>query len=183
MEPLAAARRGAVRARKDLALLVLCMALACALLLAGPGRTVTTAYVNDLFIFLDGAHRIASGQVPNRDFHTALGPLVYYIPAAGLLLSGHLGGAMPVGTALFILAVAPAMAHVLTSRLRSIIALPFAGFLLLIVAVPMNLGEVVTALSFGMFYNRLGWALLATLIVMVLPPHGDGRRQLWLDAL
>ena len=69
--------------------------LLCALLLAGPGRTVTTAYVNDLFIFLDGAHRVASGQVPNRDFHTALGPLVYYIPAAGLLLSGHLGAAMP----------------------------------------------------------------------------------------
>src|SRR5918994_6922835 len=74
------------------------------LLLALPGQTVTTAYLNDLFIFLDGAHRIASGQVHNRDFHTALGPLVYYIPAAGLWLTGHLGGALPVGTALFLMA-------------------------------------------------------------------------------
>jgi hypothetical protein len=164
-------------------LLVLLMAGVCALLLAGPGRTVTTAYVNDLFIFLDGAHRVVSGQVPNRDFHTALGPLVYYIPAAGLLLSGHLGAAMPVGTALFLLAVAPVMAHVLTSRLTPVIALPFAAFLLLILAVPMNLGEGVTALSFGMFYNRFGWALLATLLVMALPPHGSDRRQRWLDAL
>src|SRR5215208_3218275 len=124
-------------ARVPVATVILATALIFALLLALPGRTVTTAYVNDLFIFLDGAHRVVSGQVPNRDFHTALGPLVYYIPAAGLLLSGHFGGAMPLGTALFMVAVAPAMAHVLASRLRPAIALPFAAFLLLILAVPM----------------------------------------------
>src|SRR5215218_7316973 len=78
-------------ARVPVATVILATALIFALLLALPGRTVTTAYVNDLFIFLDGAHRVMSGQVPNRDFHTALGPLVYYLPAAGLLLSGHLG--------------------------------------------------------------------------------------------
>jgi hypothetical protein len=169
------------RPRKSTALLILSMAAVCALLLALPSRTVTTAYINDLFIFLDGAHRVVSGQVPNRDFHTALGPLVYYIPAAGLLLSGQSGGALPLGTALFAVAVAPAMAHILTSRLRPAIALPFAAFLLLVLAVPMNLGEGVTALTFGMFYNRLGWALLATLLVMVLPPHKGGTRQFWLD--
>ena len=113
------------RPSKSTAPLILSMAAVCALLLALPGRTVTTAYLNDLFIFLDGAHRVVSGQVPNRDFHTALGPLVYYIPAAGLLLSGHLGAAMPLGTALFMVAIAPAMAHVLASRLRPAIALPF----------------------------------------------------------
>src|SRR5919112_2987220 len=109
------------------AALVLIMAAVCALLLAVPGQSATAKYVNDLFIFLDGAHRVVSGQVPNRDFHTALGPLVYYIPAAGLLLSGHLGAAMPLGTALVLVAVAPAMAHVLASRLRPAIALPFAA--------------------------------------------------------
>jgi hypothetical protein len=159
------------------------MAAASAALLAGPGRTVTTAYVNDLFIFLDGAHRVMSGQVPNRDFHTALGPLVYYIPAAGLLLSGHLGGALPVGIAIFLLLAAPIVAYVLTSRLTPVIALPFAAFLFLIVAVPMNLGEGVTSLSFAMFYNRLGWVLLATLLVMALPPKQPAPRRLWPDAL
>jgi hypothetical protein len=49
--------------------------------LALPGQTLTTKYVNDLLIFLDGAHRISWGQVPNRDFHTALGPWPY-LPAA-----------------------------------------------------------------------------------------------------
>ena len=174
---------GLARAWRHPFFVILCMAAATAALLAGPGRTVTTAYVNDLFIFLDGAHRVASGQVPNRDFHTALGPLVYYIPAVGLLLSGHLGAAMPVGIAVFLLLAAPVVAHVLTSRLTPVIALPFAAFLLLIAAAPMNLGEGVTSLSFAMFYNRLGWVLLATLVVMALPPKRPAPRQLWPDVL
>src|SRR5918997_5587190 len=95
------------------AVFVMAMAIVCALLLAVPGQTVVVKYVNDLMIFLDGAHRVASGQAPNRDFHAALGPLVYYVPAAGLFLSGALAGAMPVGTALVLLAVAPALAHIL----------------------------------------------------------------------
>jgi len=77
-----------------------------ALLLAAPGQTVTTAYLNDLFIFLDGAHRIASGQVPNRDFHTALGPLSFYVPALGYWISGSMGGAMPAAMAAMTLGLA-----------------------------------------------------------------------------
>jgi hypothetical protein len=51
---------------------VLALAAACALLLIVPGETVVAKYLNDLFILIDGAHRIVSGQVPNRDFHAAL---------------------------------------------------------------------------------------------------------------
>ena len=170
-------------ARVPVATVILATALIFALLLALPGRTVTTAYVNDLFIFLDGAHRVMSGQVPNRDFHTALGPLVYYLPSAGYWLSGRLAGAMPVAMALAVLALAPAAAHVLRSRLQPIIALVFGIFLLVLVAVPMNLGEGISSLSFAMFYNRIGWAALATLLVMYLRPRAAGRSQAALDAL
>jgi hypothetical protein len=90
---------------------------------------------------------------------------------------------MPVGIAVVLLLAAPVVAHVLTSRLTPVIALPFAAFLLLIAAAPMNLGEGVTSLSFAMFYNRLGWVLLATLLVMALPPKRPAPRQLWPDAL
>jgi hypothetical protein len=158
------------------------MAVVFALLLALPGETITTAYMNDLFIFLDGAHRVVSGQVPNRDFHTALGPLVYYLPGLGLWLSGTFSGAMPTAMALVILALAPVMAHVLISRLRPAIALLFGAFLLLIVAVPTNLGENIAGLSFAMFYNRIGWAALAILLVMYLRPERPRPGQEPLDA-
>src|SRR3712207_5183767 len=129
-------------------LAVMAISVTCAALLSLPGETVTTKYLNDLFIFLDGAHRVAGGQVPNRDFHTALGPLNYYIPAVGSWLSGSLGGAMPVGIAVVILALAPVAAHVLATRLRPLIAVPLAACLILVAAVPINLGERLDELSF-----------------------------------
>jgi hypothetical protein len=177
---------GAAASRRRPALvagLVLGIAAVCALVLVLPGQTVTTKYVHDLFGTLDGAWRVASGQVPSRDFHTILGPLAHYLPAAGLRLSGSFGAAVPIGMALFLLLLAPAMAHVLGSRLRGAIALPFAAFLLLIVAVPVTLGESVTSLSFARFYNRVGWAALATLLIMYLRPEKAAARQDLLDAL
>ena len=162
---------------------VFAFAALCGLLLILPGQTVTTKYVHDLFGLLDGAWRVASGQAPNRDFHTVLGPLVHYLPAMGLRLSGSFGSAVPMGLALFLLLLAPPMAHILGSRLRAAIAVPFAAFLLLIVAVPINLGETVTSLSFARFYNRIGWAALATLLVMYLHPGKAAARQDVLDAL
>ena len=166
----------------SVAMLVVAIAAFCALLLALPGQTITTKYLNDLFIFLDGVHRVAEGQVPNRDFHTALGPLVYYAPALGYWLSGNLGGAMPVGMALIVIALAPAAAHILSSRLRPAIALPLAAFVILVAAVPINLGESIGALSFAMFYNRIGWSALALLLVLYLRPSRPGRYQALLDA-
>jgi hypothetical protein len=167
----------------SLAALVLAVAAICALLLALPGQTVTTRYLNDLFIFLDGVHRVSEGQVPNRDFHTALGPLVYYVPALGYWVSGHLGGAMPVGMALLVLMMALAAAHIVSSRLRPVIALPLAIFLILVAAVPINLGETIAGLSFGMFYNRVGWAALGLLLIMYLRPVHRRSYQSVLDAL
>jgi len=162
---------------------ILAGAIIFACLLAGPGLTITTSYVNDLFIFLDGAHRIASGQVPNRDFHTALGPLSFYIPASGYWLSGTMGGAMPYGMSLVTLSLAPPIAYVLSSRLQPIIAIPYGLFLLLALAVPTNFGESVTSLSFAMFYNRIGWAALGALLVMYLRPMRPTQGQNALDAL
>ncbi len=175
--------RAAFRGGTGVAVFVALGALACASLLVGPGQTVVSVYVNDLFIFLDGAHRVASGQVPNRDFHAALGPLVYYVPAAGYWLTGSLGLAMPAAMALFIGMLAPPMAWILGSRVRPILAVPFAAFLLLVAAVPANLGEAISALSFAMFYNRIGWVALALLAVMVLLPHRPIRGRVAYDAI
>ena len=78
---------------------------------------------------------------------------------------------MPTGVGLLILALAPVMAYVLTSRLRPAFALPMAVYLSLILAAPANLGESPGALSFAMFFNRIGWAALSLLFILFLPPR------------
>ncbi len=163
--------------------ILLALAAAFALMLALPGQSVATKYLNDLFLILDSAYRVAGGQVPNRDFHTILGPLASYVPAVGYGLSGTLGGAVPTGMAVAIIVLAAPIAHVLTSRLRPVIALPFGIFLLLVLAVPILLGETITALSFAKFYNRIGWAALGALLVMYLRPERIHARQDLLDTL
>src|SRR3712207_4145585 len=163
--------------------ILLALSAAFALLLALPGQSVATKYLNDLFVLLDTGYRIAGGQVPNRDFHTFLGPLASSVPAIGYGLSGTWGGAMPTGIALLTIALALPMAHILTSRLNPVIALPFGIFLLLIAAVPIILGESITALSFAKFYNRIGWAALGALLVMYLRPERARAGQNLLDAL
>jgi hypothetical protein len=145
-----------------------------ALVLALPGQTVATRYLGDLFLLLDQAYRVSWGQVPNRDFHTPLGPLVSYVPAAGYWLSGSLGTALPIGMGLVTLTLAPAIVHILATRLHPLLAGFYGAFLLLILAVPINLGEGVTALSFGKFYNRIGWVGLGALLILYLRPRrGD----------
>ena len=163
--------------------ILLGVAALLALLLALPGQTVATRYLSDLFVILDSTYRVASGQVPSRDFHTPLGPLAYYIPALGYELFGNLGRAMPTAMALVTFGLALPLAHVLTSRFRPVIAIPFGIFLLLIVAVPINLGESITALSFAKYYNRIGWAALGTLLVMYLAPERGQARQDLLDMI
>jgi hypothetical protein len=154
------------------AVFTLIFAVLAATLLAAPGQTVITRYLNDLFVFLDGAHRILSGQAPHRDYHTPIGALSDLLPAVGLYLTGSLGRAMPTGFAVLILLMAPVMAHVLGTRLRPALALPMALYLILILAAPANLGEEARVVSFGMFYNRICWVALALLLVMFLPPQG-----------
>lgn len=164
-----------------IALATLVTTLMCSALLVLPGVTATSMYFNDILIFLDGAYRVVHGQVPNQDFHTALGPLNYYIPGLGYWLTGRLGMAMPVGMAALALITAPIMIHVLGSRMRPLIGVPLAIFLVLLLATPMNTGEIPSKISFAMFYNRIGWVLLGILLVMHLTPRRPVRRQGLLD--
>jgi hypothetical protein len=154
-----------------------------ALLLGIPGATVTTRLLEELFAILDGVHRLAWGQVPNLDFHSAVGPLAYYVPGLGYWLTGSFGAAMPLGIAFLLLPMGAILAYILPSRLSPALALPFGCFLLLVLAVPMNLGDAVNALSFGQFYNRVGWVGLSLLLVMFLAPAEDARHSWALDAL
>ncbi|MCF6371272.1 hypothetical protein [Rhizobium halophilum] len=162
---------------------IITIGLVCVVLLALPGVAVATKSLDELFLVIDGIHRVLTGQVPSRDFHTTLGPLAYYGPATGYALTGSYGAAMPVAMALFTACMTVIASHVLGSRLHPFLAIVFSAFLLLILAAPMNLGEAVTALSFSMFYNRIGWVALALLLLLYLRPRSAVRHQMLLDAV
>ena len=169
--------------RSPIALTILLVTGLCAVMLVAPATTVSAKYFNDLLVFLDGGYRVAMGQVPSREFHTALGPLTFYLPGFGYWLSGRLGMAMPLGMAALMLVTAPIMIHVLQTRLRPLLAIPTALTFLLLLAAPYNTGEPVTAISFAMFYNRIGWVLLGVLLVMHLVPNRPGRWQVGFDTV
>jgi hypothetical protein len=178
-------RRGVFGAGRRISLsppaLVILAGLLAALLLGLPGTTVTTRGLDDLFLIMDGIQRLAMGEVPSVDFRTVLGPLSYYLPLAGYRMSGSFGGAMPAAMALVTAVLSVTAAPLLTTRLRLALALPFGLFLLFILAAPMYLGDAITALSFTMFYNRIGWVGAGLLLLLYLPAARPMRHQDLLD--
>lgn len=145
------------------------LAASLVLLLILPGRTYTTQNTWDLMILYDGAQRVVMGQVPNRDFHTPLGLLVYLLLAGGAWLSGTAGGMMPVMTGLFVLMLMPLLLYACASRLPWLLALGFGVHIVILAIAPHLTGDVGVRPTFGMFYNRFGWALLSLLILFALP--------------
>jgi hypothetical protein len=155
-------------------------ALVLLLALVLPGSTYSGNYTNDLMIFLDGAYRFRSGQVPNVDFHTPLGALTILLPAFGHWMGGF-GGMMPWATAAFTAIYLPLLIYVCRSRLPLPYALGFGLFALLLVIRPLNIGEQVDDVSFAMFYNRFGYGLLSLLFLLALPRAG-GKERPFIDA-
>jgi len=143
-------------------------------LLISPGRSLSGIYANDLMVFYDGAHRILSGQIPNRDFHTPLGPIAYLLPAIGLKLGGSLGAMMPVATAVFAAILAPLLLYASASRLPLTPALLMIVFALTLAIAPVNPGDSWLAPTYAMFYNRFAWAGLGTLFLFALPRRAGG---------
>jgi hypothetical protein len=138
-------------------------------LLVSPQRSFVALYVNDLMVFYDGAHRILSGQIPNRDFHTPLGLLAYLLPAFGLWLGGSLGAMAPLATALFAVMLAGPLFYVSATRLPVPFAALFVPYVAILVIAPINPGGSWLEPTFAMFYNRFCWAALSVLFTLALP--------------
>jgi hypothetical protein len=152
-----------------LALLTFALVALLSGLLVAPHRSYVGLYVNDLMVFYDGAHRILSGQIPNRDFHTPLGLLAYLLPAFGLWLGGSLGAMAPLATALFALMLAGPLFYVSATRLPVPFAALFVPYVAILVIAPVNPGGSWLEPTFAMFYNRFCWAALSVLFALALP--------------
>jgi hypothetical protein len=134
-----------------------------------PGKTVATQHLWDVMTFIDAAGRINDGQVPNKDFHSPLGPLAYQLLALGANWGGGFGAMMPWAAALFVPMLAPLVIYACASRLSWLIALLFGLHILILCISPTFIGQVLPGPSWGMFYNRWGWGLLSLLFLFVLP--------------
>jgi hypothetical protein len=140
-----------------------------ALLLLLPGKTVATQHLWDVMTFIDAAARVNEGQVPNRDFHSPLGPLAYQLLALGAAWSSGFAGMMPAATALFVPMLLPLTIYACLSRLPWPLAFLFGLHILILSIAPIFIGQIQPGPGWGMFYNRWGWGLLSLLFLFVLP--------------
>jgi hypothetical protein len=140
----------------------------------------------DMYIILDGAWRIASGQVPHRDYYNYLGDLPFYMTALGMKLSRPCVSAIDYGNVVLMAALAlPAMA-VLRRRTSALAAFLFSLFIGLLVITPRPLGDPYDYTDHAMLYNRYGEAFIALFgTIVLLPPRPEfgASRANWAEAV
>lgn len=123
----------------------------------------------DVFILLDGGYRITEGQIPHADFSTPVGPLVYGLVASGMGLQDVPSlAAVGYGNLLFLVIATLLAALVTRRRLPALYAAGFTAFIAVIVVSVRPLGYSPSITTYAMLYNRYGWVLYATLLVLVL---------------
>ncbi|MGB7759913.1 MAG: hypothetical protein WBL61_08795 [Bryobacteraceae bacterium] len=138
--------------------------LACGLA-AFIGMPVLRVFEHDVFIMLDNAYRVSHGQVPNRDFSSAFGPLFFLIQAAGLAISRMRPEGIGYANALFGAAVSLWIYGAARHRLAPAWACALAVYAVLLITAPFSLGFNPLSFSYAMLYNRYGYALLAIIVL------------------
>ncbi len=142
-------------------------------------------YTHDSFVFLDGAWRILNGQRPQVEFYSNLGPIMYLFTAAGFAVTRQAGHALGFAQALFGLVATSAVGYISFKRLEQWPAIILTTLATLLAISPCNTGEEPFSLTYAMMYNRVGYALLAAILVeAMLPPAVSqpdrSRRDEWI---
>ncbi len=140
----------------------------------------------DTPMILDGAWRIANGQVPHRDFYNYIGDLPLYVTRLGMKLGRPCASAIDYGNVVLMAAlILPAMAA-LRRRTSAMAAFLFSLFIGLLVITPRPLGDPYDYTDHAMLYNRHGEACIALLgALLFLPPRPGfgGNRMNWWEAV
>lgn len=125
----------------------------------------------DVFILLDGGYRMSEGQVPGTDFTNPVGPLTYGLISLGMGMQDVPSlAAVGYGNLIF-LVIAAALAWAVTrNRIPKMYAAGFTVFAGVLVVAVRPLGYSPWTTTYAMIYNRYGWVLYATLLLLVLLP-------------
>ncbi len=152
-------------------------------LLLAPERMLSREMTWDLMLNLAGAWHLHTGHVAHVDYHDPIGSLSFRLTQLGFLIVGSNPRAFLVGQTILLVPVFVAAVIAAARRLALVPAAVFVVYVALLVLMPTNVGDPMNAYTFAMWYNRWGWSVLTTLLlVLVLPPRA-GRAAPLLDAV
>jgi hypothetical protein len=158
------------------ALAAVCVAAIAVLLIAiGPSRIMAPW---DVFILLDGAWRILSGQIPHTDFHNPIGSLAYFLIAIGMKVSDLSLNGFVYGNVIFLVSATSWGGLIFFSRLTPSLAFLSTLFIATLAIATRPLGYDPSITTYAMVYNRYGWVLL-TLVVVQLFVADDRKGKKW----
>jgi hypothetical protein len=138
---------------------------------------------HDVFIFIDGVHRVWSDHIPHLDFITALGFINYMGPAWFGIFTGNEAQAFLYFNLAFLGLVLLLGSYIAYTRLNVLTAVLLIIYLSAIVGAPVNIGEPSSLVTYAMFYNRFGWALLILAFLLLLPPLSNRKHIFIADTL
>ena len=128
----------------------------------------------DVFTLLNGAYRIYEGQAAGTDFSNPIGPMVYGLTAIGMHLQRAPSlAAVTYGQVIFLVIVSFLAWVVTWRRLPGPYAAAFTIFVAFLAVSVRPLGYSPQVTTYAMLYNRDGWLLYATLLLLVFA----GRRM------
>lgn len=135
---------------------------------AALGTLPTRIYAIDLFIFLDGAWRVASGQTPHEDFFAGFGVLFWKPLQLALAVRGYDAEGIGLARAFYTAAIGLWTFLLVRKRLSPIQTLVVTLLSVAMTSAARPLGESVNMFSHAMFYNRVGYALLFIIVLDAL---------------
>lgn len=126
----------------------------------------------DVFTLLNGGYRIYEGQAPGTDFSNPIGPLVYGLVAMGMHMERSPSLAAVTYSQVIFLAIISVLAWLVSSRrLPNPYAAGFTVFAALLAVGVRPLGFSQSQMSYAMLYNRDGWLLYSSLLLLVFVPR------------
>jgi hypothetical protein len=138
------------------------------------GSPPMNGIATDVPVLLDGAWRVANGQVPHRDFYNFLGDLPYYVVLMSMKVSRPCASAIDYGNALLGIPLSIIGFTLLRHRTTALCAFLFSCFIALLVMTPRALGSPYDYIDHAMLYNRYGETFMALLAIILFLPRRPG---------
>lgn len=114
--------------------------------------------------------RIYSGQIPHTDFSTAIGATPFWIIASAMRVTGPNANAFATASVLALPVMLGWAWTLACSRLPQVPSLVFSIFIGLLFIGVQPLGSEISAPSYAMLYNRMGWSWFGILALESLLP-------------